>query len=140
MKAPLWFLAMLAAWLLIAGFGWEYATNVYIIDRLKECQDQAQQHLQQVQDEREMLEREALAIEADPFYAEVLLRGTLRWVRRDETPPSKLFSMEAPTPPQPCPDLPASGGSDRAVFTSRPPHVLAPGQLLVANPGGDSRL
>ena len=120
MKTLLWCTGMVAAWLLTAGFAWQYATNAYVLERLEGCVEAEQQRLNGALAERKALEREAIAIQGDPFYAELLLRRTLRWVRLDEIAPRLGPAAHQPplawSPGAPRP----SRGSDRAVFVSLP--------------------
>ena len=77
-------LAMIIAWLLIAGFAWVYTTNQYMLEKLDAGRAQHREHLQQVHNELNALEQELVALEADPFYIELLARNRLRWNRPGE--------------------------------------------------------
>jgi len=112
-------LAMLAAWALIAGFGWVYATNAYILERLDADRAREQQRLDRLRAECERLERELTALQADPFFIERLARETLRWACPHETPPGAPLAA-GPAAAAAADRVPLAAQSNRAVFATCP--------------------
>lgn len=85
MKTLFWMTASIVAWLLIAGFAWQYSSNIHRLKRIEAKRAEDLDNLEAVRERRDALEKEALAIASDPFYVQKLLRER-GWVRVDEMP------------------------------------------------------
>ena len=134
MKTIIRMIMVLVAWLLIAGFAWDYAGNAYIIRRLTALHDEERERCAATLAMRDALEQETVALRSDPFYTEMLLRNRLSWVCKDETPqPARAL---APPPKLQDEGVPRSpGGKSRpTIFISPRSPGVDPARLLAANP------
>ncbi len=134
MKTILSVIMVPVAWLLIAGFAWDYADNAYILERLTTLRDKEQQRFDTTVALRDALEQEAVALKSDPFYTEMLLRNRLSWVCKDETPQSTLALAPPPKLRDDSVPRPHGDKSRPTIFISPRLPGIDSARLLAANP------
>lgn len=120
MKRITWILPMVIAWLLIAGFGWECATNALILKDISARRNREQERLVQMQALRRSLDNEVLAAQADPFYIEKLARDKLRWGDAEEPTAEAAAENAVQERPIVRGGQIRAGGSNRAIFIIEP--------------------